>query len=179
MAIEGMGGRYAERARENTAVNILSKLQATFPDMYRWPNFMCFLGLHNRVSTIYSMHRVGATTNRSEVWKLYCAVELVSVAEASKLVAMEVESRSQTPSLRFRCRHVALALCAHYIDESMTTFYHMHHNHGAATGDMVKSFIVESNCYMGMHTLKVYGVYNVITASILYNLGLVDSYQSP
>ncbi len=51
--------------------------------------------------------------NRSEVRKLYCTVEFVSesVIEASKLVTIEVESRSHTPSLRLRHR------CAHYIDD--------------------------------------------------------------
>jgi hypothetical protein len=79
-----------------------------------------------------------ATTDRSEVWKLYCAVELVPVAEASKFVTIEVESRSQTPSLRLKRRHAALVHCVRTI---LTTFYHMHYYHYAATGDVVKRFI--------------------------------------
>jgi hypothetical protein len=55
-----------------------------------------------------------ATTNRSEVRKLYCAVKLVPVVEALKLVTIEVESRSQTPSQRSRRQYAAL--CMHYID---------------------------------------------------------------
>ena len=52
-----------------------------------------------------------AKWEQSEVQKLYCAVEFFSVIEASKLVTVEVESRSQTPCLRLRhqCR-----LCMHY-----------------------------------------------------------------
>jgi hypothetical protein len=54
------------------------------------------------------------------------------MVEASKLITIKVESRSQTPSLRLR----------HYcVRTILTTFYHMHHHHYAATGDMVKSFI--------------------------------------
>jgi hypothetical protein len=53
--------------------------------------------------------------NRSEVWKLYCAVEFVPMVEASKFVTIEVECQSQTPSLWLRRRHVAL--CTHYIDD--------------------------------------------------------------
>ena len=45
--------------------------------------------------------------------KLYCAVDFVSVIEASKLVTIEVKSRSQTPSLRLRCHR----LCTHCIDD--------------------------------------------------------------
>jgi hypothetical protein len=74
---------------------------------------------------------VQSATTDPEVQKLYCAVELVPVVEASKLVTIEVESRSQTPSLQFR--H-----CVHTI---LTIFYHMHHYHYAATGDMIKSSI--------------------------------------
>ncbi len=59
-----------------------------------------------------------AMTDRSEVWKLYCTVEFVPVVEASKLVTIEVESRSQTPSLRLRCQHAAL--CTHYIDNLLS-----------------------------------------------------------
>jgi hypothetical protein len=71
-------------------------------------------------------------TDRSEVQKLYCAVELVLVVEAFKLVTIEVER---------------LHLCdsgagmQHCVRTILTTFYHMHHYHYAATGDMVKSFI--------------------------------------
>ena len=37
--------------------------------------------------------------DQPEVWKLYCAVDFITVIEASKLVTIEVESRSlQTPS---------------------------------------------------------------------------------
>jgi hypothetical protein len=61
------------------------------------------------------------------------------VAEASKLVTIEVESRSQTPSLRLRPRH-GMRHCVR-VRTILTTFYHMHHYHYAATGDMVKSFI--------------------------------------
>jgi hypothetical protein len=64
-------------------------------------------------------------TNRSEVRKLYCAVELVPVVEALKLVNIEVE----TPSLRLHA-----ALCMHYIDD----LYHIHHYHYAATGDTLE-----------------------------------------
>jgi hypothetical protein len=51
--------------------------------------------------------------------------------EASKPVTIEAESRSEAPA----CGTVY----ALYI---LTTFYHMHHCHYAATGDMVKSFIM-------------------------------------
>ena len=52
----------------------------------------------------------------SEVWKLhvYCTVEFVFVIEALKLVTVEVESRSQTPSLWLRRRYVAFKLYALY-----------------------------------------------------------------
>jgi hypothetical protein len=50
-----------------------------------------------------------------EVWKLYCAVEFVSVVEILKFVNIEVESLSQIPSLRLKRRHAAL--CTHYIDD--------------------------------------------------------------
>ena len=36
--------------------------------------------------------------DQPEVRKEYCTVEFVSVIEASKLVAVKAESRSQTPS---------------------------------------------------------------------------------
>ena len=39
-----------------------------------------------------------ATAAASEIRKEYCAVEFVSVIEASKLVAIKIESRSLTPS---------------------------------------------------------------------------------
>ena len=47
-----------------------------------------------------------AKWEQSEVQKLYCAVEFFSVIEASKLVTVEVVSRSRTPCLRLRhhCR---------------------------------------------------------------------------
>jgi hypothetical protein len=64
-----------------------------------------------------------ATTDRSEVWKLYCAVELVPVTEASKLVSIEVESQSQTPSLGLRRLHAAL--CTHHIDDLLHHYHYM------------------------------------------------------
>jgi hypothetical protein len=69
-------------------------------------------------------------TDRSEVWKLYCTVEFVPVVEASKLVIIEVESQSQTPSLRLR---------RHCVRNILTTLYHVHHYDYAATS---KSFIL-------------------------------------
>jgi hypothetical protein len=54
------------------------------------------------------------------------------MVEASKFVTIEVESQSQTPSLRLRRRHAA------WLPLSLMTFYHMYRYHYAATGDMVK-----------------------------------------
>jgi hypothetical protein len=54
------------------------------------------------LNAIYSMHSTAcmhATTDRSEVRKLYCTVEFVPVVEASKRVIIEVKSRCQAPSL--------------------------------------------------------------------------------
>jgi hypothetical protein len=62
---------------------------------------------------------------------LYCAVELVPVAEASKLVTIEVLGRESVSDAGMHCVRTIL-----------TTFYHMHHYRYAATGDMVKSFII-------------------------------------
>ena len=64
---------------------ILYKQCVNFSDKYCWPNFTRSLGLRNPMDK-----------------KLYCAVEFVSVIEASKLVIIKVESRSQTPSPRLR-----------------------------------------------------------------------------
>jgi hypothetical protein len=95
-----------------------------------------FLGLPlinkaSRLCAIYSTHIVQrATTDQSEVRKLYYAVEFVPVVEASKFVTIEVESRSQVPAC-------STLYTMHYIDD----LYHMHHYHNAATGDMVKSFV--------------------------------------
>jgi hypothetical protein len=60
-----------------------------------------------------------ATADRSELWKLYCAVEFVPVVEALKLVTVEIENWSQTPSLWLRRWHAALVavLCTYYIDD--------------------------------------------------------------
>jgi hypothetical protein len=58
--------------------------------------------------------------SQSEVWKLNRAVEFISVIEASKLVTIEVESQSHTPSLWLKHHR---RWCTHYI---LTTFYHMH-----------------------------------------------------
>jgi hypothetical protein len=56
----------------------------------------------------------------SEIRKLYCAVEfaIVPMIEALKPVTIEVESRSQAPSLRLKRWHVAL--CTHYIDDLLS-----------------------------------------------------------
>jgi hypothetical protein len=67
--------------------------------------------------------------DRSKVWKLYSAVEFISMIEVSRLVLIEVESRSQTPSLLLRHQ-----LFMHLL----TTFYHMHRYNYTATGDVVK-----------------------------------------
>jgi hypothetical protein len=53
--------------------------------------------------------------------------------EALRFVTIEAETRSQTPSLHIVIDCVATIL---------TTIYHMHHYNYAATGDMVKSFIL-------------------------------------
>jgi hypothetical protein len=69
---------------------------------------------------MYSMHHVVPCHDRSEVQKLQCAVEFVSMIEASKFVTIEVENLSQTPSLRLRycaVMHAAWWLCTHYIDD--------------------------------------------------------------
>ena len=75
--------------------------------------------------------------------KLYCAVEFVPVIEALKLVTIEAESWSRTPSDSLRLRHS--------VHITLTTFYHMHHYNCAAiymyTGDMVKCFITMANGY--------------------------------
>ena len=63
------------------------------------------------------------------------------VIEGSILVTIKVESRSQTPSLRFGGAgiNIACRLCMHYIDDH----YHiMHHDNHATTGDVVKFFII-------------------------------------
>ena len=60
---------------------------------------------------------------------------LSPLIEASKL---EVESRSQTPSLRLRRRHRCDLDCVRTI---LTTFYHMNHYMYVDTGDVVKFFI--------------------------------------
>ena len=66
----------------------------------------CSLGLRNTMDKHASPVLCSAQWEQSEVQKLYCAVEFFSVIEASKLVTVKVESRSQTPSLRVRhhCR---------------------------------------------------------------------------
>jgi hypothetical protein len=71
------------------------------------------------------MH-VSLAPDRSEVSrKLYCAIEFVSVIEASKSVTIiiEVKNQSQTTSLpRLRCHS---CVCTSKL--VLTTFYHMHH----------------------------------------------------
>ncbi len=63
-----------------------------------------------------------------------CAVKFISATEASRSVTIEIENRSQTPSLWLRGR-----LYMHYIDDLL---HHMHHYYYAATGDiMVHCFI--------------------------------------
>jgi hypothetical protein len=73
-----------------------------------------------------------ATTDQSEVRKLYCTVDFVPVVEleASKLVTIEAKSRSQTPSL---------GLKRHCVRTILTTFYHLHHYHYAATARAVST----------------------------------------
>ncbi len=89
----------------------------------------------NKASLVLCIARIAqrAMTDPSEIWKLYFAVEFVSVVEPSKLVTIEVESRSQALSLRLR---------HHCVRTMLMAFYHMHHYRYAATGDMVKSFML-------------------------------------
>ena len=82
------------------------KLSATFSEKHCWLNFTCFLGLHNAVDSLaLYIARIIVTRgwpardsvqqrDQPEVRKEYCAVEFVSLIEASKLVAIKVESRS-------------------------------------------------------------------------------------
>ncbi len=60
---------------------------------------------------MYRMHRAcmqSAMYNRSEVWKLYCAFEFISVMKASKQVTINVKNLD--PSLRLRGWHRVYAL---------------------------------------------------------------------
>jgi hypothetical protein len=100
----------------------------------------CVIPWINKASLVLYIAHIAqrAMTNWSEVWKLYFVIEFVPVVEASKLVTIEVESWSQAVSLRLR-RH-----CVHTI---LMTFYHMHHYRYAATGDMVKISILDSQKY--------------------------------
>ena len=93
---------------------ILYKLHVTVSDkyIYQWANFMHSLSLHNHVDkniaslplyVIIAHHACSVPChNRSKVRKLYCAVEFVSVIEASKLVklvAIELVSHSFSASI--------------------------------------------------------------------------------
>jgi hypothetical protein len=73
----------------------------------------------NKVSlALYIAHIIAqrATTDQSELWKLYCTVEFVPVIEALKLVTNEVDSQFQTPSC---------ASMRHCVRTKLTTFYHI------------------------------------------------------
>jgi hypothetical protein len=104
---------------------ILYKQRVSFSDKYCWSNFTRSLGLLlpwiNKASrTLYTARIIWMFSmpchDWSEVQRLSCVVEFVSVIEASKLVTIEVESRSHTPSLWLRRRH-GCRLCTHYIDD--------------------------------------------------------------
>ena len=90
---------------------------------------------------------------QATIQKLHCAIKFVSVIEASKLITVEVESQSQTSSmrLRHRCR-----LCTHYIDNllphaplQLCSYW--------GYGQM---FYILSKCYAGVDT---YGRINTTT----------------
>jgi hypothetical protein len=51
-----------------------------------------------RYSRILHYNIYIARCPQPEFWKLYCAVNSISVLEASRFVTFEVKSRSQTPS---------------------------------------------------------------------------------
>jgi hypothetical protein len=84
------------------------------------------------------------------------------VIEASKFATVEVESRSQTPSLLLRCLHRCGLYTVYilYIDD----LYNMHHYNYAATGDVVKCFIIT-------HVLNIVYSYRVhYSTSLLFVL---------
>ena len=73
-----------------------------------------------------------ACHDQSEVWKLYCAVEFISVIKALRFATIEAEIWSQTPSLHIDVDGILTIL---------THVYHKLHCKYVATGDMVKCFI--------------------------------------
>jgi hypothetical protein len=92
--------------------------------------------------------------------KLYCTAKLVSVIEALKLVTIEVESWSQTPSLRLR-RHGI-----HCIRTILTTFYYMHN---AAAGDMASVSLEFHACTWvksHLHCIAIYQVTMILFSTL-------------
>ena len=88
---------------------------------------------------------------------MYCAVEFVSVIEAPKLVAIEVESRSYAPAL----------MCTRSIDDLLP---HALLYHAAIIGDMVKCSF-NSKCSLScpsIYRLKSIGKLNQL--AILINI---------
>jgi hypothetical protein len=87
---------------------------------------------HNRVvdSTIGIIDYDATATDRSELGShMYFVVEFVPVIESSKLVTIEVESRSQR----------------HYIIDYLSP-WHMHHYHYAATASTCAGGMFKSAC---------------------------------
>ena len=87
----------------------------------------------NKASLALFIARVMPTTDL----KFRSCTVLSSLSPLIEASKFEVESRSQTLSLRLRRRHQCGLDCVRTI---LTTFYHMNH---VATGDVVKFFIKE------------------------------------
>ena len=90
----------------------------------------------------------------------HCQIHLLYIIEALKLVTIEIESRSQIPSLRLRRRHQ----CTWLIDDArtiLTTFTIFALCYYAATGDMVK-FFINHNFIIGWPKFLLIGTQDII-----------------
>jgi hypothetical protein len=96
-----------------------------------------------------------AAPDHSEVsWKLYCAVKFISVIEASKLNYHYRGRESVSDTISAIWSAIDSCECA-----LLTIFYYMHHYNYAATGDIVKCFIINIHTRGGQTRVMIHHVH--------------------
>ena len=72
---------------------------------------------------LYVAHTMSCVPpDRSEVWKLYCAIEFFSAIEALKLVTIKLKSHSQTPDDPPASMHDIILYCEPTVMTTFTTY---------------------------------------------------------